>query len=140
MKYFCSKCGRTTEYNLNLPKFCSQCGYEFASVKTSNTKSEFKLNKINEDIQTVEDDDFNEENLAPAINFKKIRPNFKVDLYHSKGETLDDILDNKNGSSNHNVKINTDNNQFQNNDSINKKSPESILAEFQREAGALRQK
>jgi hypothetical protein len=44
MKYFCPSCGKPTVYNLNIPKFCSECGVSFAANKTvvaSNLKKLF---------------------------------------------------------------------------------------------------
>lgn len=88
MKYFCSKCGKTTEYNFNLPKFCSQCGYEFASAKSSKAPAEIKLNKINDNTQTIIEPDVEEDYTSPQINFKQVRPTFKVDVYRQKGRNF----------------------------------------------------
>ena len=46
MKYFCSSCGKPTIYNLNMPKFCSECGVSFATKPnvSDNLKKLFPSN------------------------------------------------------------------------------------------------
>jgi hypothetical protein len=43
MKYFCPSCGKPTVYNLNIPKFCSECGVSFAPNKTAVASNLKKL-------------------------------------------------------------------------------------------------
>ena len=138
MKYFCSKCGKTTQYNFELPKFCSSCGQSFAS-KSSHIKSEDKghkfLNelKLKKNINPIEqEDDFedNEEYYANSnIDFKKIKPSFKVDVYKNKGESFGSLIENPSKPL-----------DLPNNVQNQQKTREEILAEFQREAGSLRSK
>lgn len=138
MKYFCSKCGKTTQYNFELPKFCAFCGQSFASkpvtVEADNKRNKF-LNelKLKKNINTLdEQDEILEENqniIESNINFKSIKPSFKLDVYQSKGESFGSLLENP---SEH---VNIEQGPI-----INKKSREEILAEFQREAGSLRSK
>ena len=133
MKYFCSKCGKTTQYSFEMPKFCAFCGQSFANkpaskeVEEKGNKflNELKLKKNINPIEVVEEEDV--DILESNINFKSIKPSFKVDVYQSKGESFGSLLENP---SEH-IKV-ENNNQTQN------KSREEILAEFQREAGSLR--
>lgn len=48
MKYFCSSCGKPTIYNLNMPKFCSECGVSFATKPNvpTNLKKLFPQNNV----------------------------------------------------------------------------------------------
>jgi hypothetical protein len=139
MKYFCSKCGKTTQYNFELPKFCAFCGQSFAS-KPSSTPVEDKRNKfLNElklkkninPIEIEEDILYNSEDIGESDykvgNFKKIKPSFKVDVYKNKGESFGSLLDNPSKP----IEINETS-------STSIKTKEEILAEFQKEAGSLR--
>jgi DNA-directed RNA polymerase subunit RPC12/RpoP len=134
MKYFCSKCGKTTQYNFELPKFCAFCGQSFAS-KSSSAPVEDKRNKflnelkLKKNINSVEISDVNYDAVKSSIDFKKIKPSFKVDVYQSKGESFGSLIDNPSAP----TEVNDQNN-------IQTKSREEILAEFQREAGSLRTK
>ncbi|MEY4342222.1 MAG: hypothetical protein RL736_12 [Pseudomonadota bacterium] len=140
MKYFCSKCGKTTAYNLNLPKFCSACGQSFAStssksIPTNINKNELKFKENNKPIN-IEDDILYNSNghnlddnkyINPA-NFKNIKPAFKIDLYKPLQDTFGSLLDNPSKPlENNDLKFNNIS-----------KSNEEILAEFKQEAGSLR--
>jgi hypothetical protein len=142
MKYFCSKCGKTTQYNFELPKFCAFCGQSFAS-KPSSIQSEDKRNKFlnelklkkNTNSYNIEEDIlYNAENtkegdyeVSKITSFKKIKPSFKLDIYQTKGESFGSLIDNPSAP----IEINNQNN-------ISQKTEEEILSEFQREAGSLR--
>lgn len=133
MKYFCSNCGKTTQYGIELPKFCAYCGQSFAnkssSVKTEEQRNKFlnelKLKKNTNPIDIIEEDDV--EILENNINFKNIKPSFKVDVYQSKGESFGSLLENPSEPL-----------QIENSNQTQSKSREEILAEFQREASSLR--
>jgi hypothetical protein len=139
MKYFCSNCGKTTQYGIELPKFCAYCGQSFAnkpaSPKTEETRNKFlnelKLKKNINPIEIEEDILYNSEDVEEgnykAGNFKKIKPSFKVDVYKNKGESFGSLLDNPSKP----IEVNETS-------SINTKTKEEILAEFQKEAGSLR--
>jgi len=141
MKYFCSKCGKTTAYNLELPKFCSACGQSFASaysksIPTNINKNELKFKENNKQIN-IEDDilynseghNLDDDKYKMAVNFKNIKPAFKIDLYKPIQETLGSLLDNPSKPiENIKSEVNTIN-----------RSDVDILAEFKREAGSLRQ-
>jgi len=43
MKHFCAKCGSPTIYALELPKFCSQCGIEFALAIKAKPENDFSV-------------------------------------------------------------------------------------------------
>lgn len=138
MKYFCSKCGKTTQYNFELPKFCSSCGQSFAS-KSSTIKAEDQRNKFLNELKLkkninpikIEDDfeDTEEYYVESNIDFKKIKPSFKVDVYKSKGESFGSLIENPSKPV-----------DMLNNIQNEQKTSEEILAEFQREAGSLRSK
>lgn len=140
MKYFCSKCGKTTLYSFDLPKFCSSCGQSFSgktiakdqdsSEKRAKFLNELKLKKnINDYIEDVEEQDIEDiEASTPNINFKNVKPSFKVDIYQSKGESFGSLLDNPSQAV-----------QYEQSESTHK-TKEEILLEFQKEAGALRSK
>jgi len=134
MKYFCSKCGKTTQYNFELPKFCAFCGQSFAS-KTSSMPVEDKRNKflnelkLKKNINSIEVDDESYDTIDSNIDFKKIKPSFKVDVYQAKGESFGSLIDNPSAP----IEINNQNN-------IQTKTKEEILSEFQKEAGSLRSK
>jgi len=131
MKYFCSKCGKTTEYNFELPKFCSCCGQSFASkpVVKQESKTEKFLNelKLKKNINRYDEEAYGEEEI-PTIDFKKVKASFKLDLYQSKGESLGSLIDNPS------QKIDF----VQDNPKNEKKTKEQILKEFQKEAGLSR--
>jgi hypothetical protein len=127
MKYFCSKCGKTTPYNFELPKFCSSCGQSFASVsKPIETTKKF-LEEIKSRKNLIENS--NSEEYTPDLNFKKIKAKYKLDVYQSKGETFENIINNPAPASIEKTSYHSEN-----------KTKEEILADFQKEAGALRSK
>jgi hypothetical protein len=131
MKYFCSKCGKTTLYNFDLPKFCSFCGQSFASktVTTQGSKTERFLNelKLKKNVNNYEEESYGE-NEIPNIDFKKVKASFKLDLYQPKGESFGSIIDNPSQQ----VEV------VQENIPGKKKTKEQILKEFQKEAGLSR--
>ena len=123
MKYFCSKCGKTTQYNLELPKFCSNCGQSFNKKLNNNAlKLKEKINNIKEDVDNLDFENFSN------INFKKIKPSFKIDIYKNQNETFGNLIDNPSKPIDISIK-NQDH-----------KTPEQILNEFQKEAGLSRPK
>jgi hypothetical protein len=134
MKYFCSKCGKTTQYNFELPKFCAFCGQSFAS-KSSSAPVEDKRNKflnelkLKKNINSIEISDESYDTVESNIDFKKIKPSFKVDVYQPKGESFGSLIDNPSAP----IEVNNQNN-------IQTKTKEEILSEFQKEAGSLRSK
>lgn len=134
MKYFCSKCGKTTQYNFELPKFCAFCGQSFAS-KSSSAPVEDKRNKflnelkLKKNINSIEISDESYDTVESNIDFKKIKPSFKVDVYQPKGESFGSLIDNPSSP----IEVNNQNN-------IQTKTKEEILSEFQKEAGSLRSK
>lgn len=132
MKYFCSKCGKTTQYNFEMPKFCAFCGQSFAS-NASSPKAEEKGNKflnelkLKKNINSVEIEEEESYISESNIDFKKVKPSFKVDVYQPKGESFGSLIDNPSAPI-----------EVQNQYSPETKTREEILAEFQREAGSLR--
>lgn len=140
MKYFCSKCGKTTLYNFELPKFCSFCGQSFTtnSTKPSETGEKFlnelklkKINTINKPVydQELESEIIEEDLVQSSIDFKKIKAKFSVDIRQNKGESFGSLIDNPASPP-----VTYDNSN------IEKKTKNQILEEFQKEAGSLRSK
>jgi hypothetical protein len=132
MKYFCSKCGKTTQYNFELPKFCAFCGQSFASKPASQQAEDSRNKFLNElklkkNINPVEIYEENYDQIESNINFKKIKPSFKVDVYQPKGESFGSLIDNPSAPIETNNQSNTQT-----------KTKEEILAEFQKEASSLR--
>lgn len=128
MKYFCSKCGKTSLYSLDLPKFCSFCGKSFASTVQKKPVPDLYKNelKLKENIN-VDDDILSDDENYVNIDFKKIKASFTVDVYKSKGETFGNLLENP---------VEPTTNNFET--LPQSKSKEDILLEFQKEAGASR--
>ena len=125
MKYFCSKCGKTTEYNFDLPKFCSSCGQSFASkpVVKQGSKTEKFLNelKLKKNVNRYDEEVYDEEEI-PSIDFKKVKASFKkvpgeITELENPSQKIDFVQDNPNNE---------------------KKTKEQILKEFQKEAGLSR--
>jgi len=131
MKYFCSKCGKTTVYTFELPKFCSFCGESFASKsppkttpKTEKFLNELKLHK-NTNYNDI-DNGLDEE--SPHLDFKNVKASFKLDVYKPKGESFGSLIDNPSKPV-----------DFEQGQQPNiKKTKEQILQEFQQEAGLFR--
>jgi hypothetical protein len=134
MKYFCSKCGKTTQYNFELPKFCAFCGQSFAS-KSASVEADDKRNKflnelkLKKNINSFDIEDENSFIPETNINFKKVKPSFTLDVYQSKKESFGSLLDNPAKPL-----------DFAENNTIQSKTTEEILAEFQKEASSLRSK
>lgn len=131
MKYFCSKCGKTTEYNFELPNFCSCCGQSFASktVKKQESKTEKFLNelKLRKNANSYNEKVYDEEPV-PSLDFKKVKASFKLDVYQPKGESFGSLIDNPSQP----VDFVQDNFRGES------KTKEQILKEFQKEAGLSR--
>ena len=132
MKYFCSKCGKTTQYSFEMPKFCAFCGQSFANqlpTKQAEDKRDKFLNelKLKKNINPINIEEDNTEIIESNINFKKLKPSFKVDVYQNKGESFGSLLEHPSEPIN-----------IEQNNIIKSKSKEEILAEFQKEAGSLR--
>jgi len=146
MKYFCSNCGKTTQYGIELPKFCAYCGQSFAnksaSKETEDNRNRFlnelKLKKNTNEIDIKKDMLYNqnppeyidaEEYIEnKSTNFKHLQPSFKLDIYQSKGESFGSLINNPSAPvevNDYNIKTKT-------------KTKEEILSEFQKEAGLSR--
>lgn len=144
MKYFCSNCGKTTQYGIELPKFCAYCGKSFSnkpSVQAEEQKNKFlnelKLKKNTNAIDITKDILYNENPSEfieaeeysdnKSINFKNIKPSFKLDLYQSQKESFGSLIDNPSAP----IKSENQNN-------VPTKTHQEILMDFQKEAGPLR--
>lgn len=132
MKYFCSKCGKNTQYSFEQPKFCASCGNSFNSKLTSNYKPEIIKNelKLNSQTQPPLQKPSAPEEYVPNIDFKSIKAKFTVDMYKPKADTFGDLIDNPSKEP-EKFKSNLEN--------IPKQSEAEVMAEFRREAGSLRE-
>jgi hypothetical protein len=139
MKYFCSKCGKTTQYNFEMPKFCAFCGQSFgnqpASIQADNSRNKFlnelKSKKINE-LNKLQFNDI-EENIEEDftnIDFKNIKAKYSLNIYNPKGDSFKDLIDNPSKPPEQNDMSRTN----------QSRTREEILAEFQNEASSFRQK
>lgn len=139
MKYFCSKCGKTTQYSFEMPKYCAFCGQSFAN-KSAAQQAEDKRNKFLNELKlkkninpiNIEEDilyssESSEESDYKIHDFKKIKPSFKVDVYQNKGESFGSLIENPSEP----IRI-------ENEKTTQRKTKEEILAEFQKEASSLR--
>jgi hypothetical protein len=137
MKYFCSKCGKTTQYNFELPKFCAFCGQCFAnkpaSLETDTKRSKF-LNelKLKKNINDNYDNDLEEVagTQEQNINFKSIKAKYQLNVYNNKGESFGSLIDNPSAPT---EKMGNENNN-------NQRTSEQILADFKKEASSVRNK
>ncbi len=132
MKYFCSKCGKTTQYNLELPKFCAFCGQSFAS-QTASPQREDKKNRFLNELKLKKNINEYPEGLPvddkiPNIDFKKVKASFTLDIHQPKGESFGSLIDNPSKP----VEF------VQENIIGKKKTKDQILKEFQKEAGVSR--
>ena len=131
MKYFCSKCGKTTQYSFEMPKFCAFCGQSFAN-KPASKEAEEKGNKFLNELKLKKNINPVEAEEEPYISeshvdFKKVKPSFKADIYQPKGESFGALIDNPSAPT-----------DFNKGPVIETKTREEILASFQREAGLFR--
>lgn len=132
MKYFCAKCGKTTQYSFELPKFCSNCGESF-SKKSTNNKIEAKRDNFLNELKFKKINNINTPNKCDEnshLNFKNVKPSFKLNIYQKESESLGQILDNPTKP--------LDSEKKSKNLPTNNKTDHEILEEFKKEAGALR--
>jgi hypothetical protein len=132
MKYFCSKCGKTTHYGFELPKFCAFCGQSLASHSLSPKTGEQRAKFLNEirsrkNTDAGEDKIIENDNIFNNLNFKKIKAKYKLDIYQNKGESFGELIDNPQEASEPVVDR-----------SGPPRSKEEILKDFQSEASSLR--
>ena len=135
MKYFCSKCGKTTQYSFEMPKFCAFCGQSFgsksASLEADSKRNKFlnelKLRKNIDQYDNVDNDtDLDSENIN--IDFKSVKAKFKLDIYQPKGESFGTLIDNPTGPIEK---------EFNKKPPI-QKSPDQILEDFKKESASIR--
>lgn len=139
MKYFCSKCGKTTQYSFELPKFCAFCGQAFGN-KPASTETEDKGTKFLNELKSkkikssykpdIEEVDEIENEDIHNLDFKKVKAKYTLNIFQPKQESFGDLIDNPSRPSEENHIIS--------HSSI--KTKEEILLEFQNEAGSVRNK
>ena len=133
LKIYCSECGSPTEYSLNKPKFCTNCGNSFLGTKKEEKAALpvqmqkptiTKAKRPNIEPEDYEDDDseITEVNEVPDIN----NLDFDIDVNEHKGEKIGNIV----GSSNKN-----DLRKYR---SLEKVDSKKVLEDFAKEGGAIR--
>lgn len=133
LKIYCSECGSPTEYSLNKPKFCTNCGNSFLGTKKEEKvalpvqmqkPTITKAKRPNIEPEDYEDDDseITEVNEVPDIN----NLDFDIDVNEHKGEKIGNIV----GSSNKN-----DLRKYR---SLEKVDSKKVLEDFAKEGGAIR--
>jgi len=106
LKIYCSECGSPTEYSLNKPKFCTNCGNSFFGAKKVTIPVQMqkptitKAKRPNIEPEDYEDDDtqITEVNEMPDINNLDFDINIQPDIV----EKIGDIV----GSSNNDLRKN----------------------------------
>ena len=116
MKIYCQKCGTATEYSLNKPKFCFNCGSGFSTVNASAPKP---INNIPKVTQNEEEEEISVEKV-PDIS----KLDFDIDVRPQKGVKLNNLMGTHNGQS---IDEPTS--------SAPRISKEQALEDFKREAG-----
>ena len=128
MKMYCSSCGSPTEYSVNKPKFCSNCGNSFFG-----NKPEVKKQKINIDVDIEDENEDSEEyeDNASMESIKKIRSlDYEINTPKKSKQTIGDLVGTSDGRE-----------ETFNNDIPQKKlSRKEFLEQFSKEAGSLRGK
>jgi len=129
LKTYCSECGGPTEYSLNKPKFCSNCGNSFdKKVALQVLKPKRTISRVQEPTEDdIEDIDEGEEiNYVPDI--QKI--DYELSLPPKNKETIGNLAGTSTDSSDQNwPKIKTP-----------KVSKKEFLDNFAKEAGSIRGK
>lgn len=82
---YCADCGGKTDYTLNKPSFCSQCGKPFATVKASMSKP-IVIPRV-EEAQTIEP---TEDSSVSLPNLRRIEIAVQIDS-SAPGVKLGDI-------------------------------------------------
>jgi hypothetical protein len=77
MKIYCQKCGAATEYSYSKPKFCGNCGNNFANIYSSAQPSKTLVNKIT---QNKENEEEGVEKVPHLSNL-----DFDLDIKQNKG-------------------------------------------------------
>lgn len=136
LKLYCSECGTPTEYSLNKPKFCSNCGNSFFGnkreekvvQKTLLQKPTLKAKRQNVEPQDIDDDDYEitEVNQMPDIEGL----DFDIHVQPDHKETIGNIV----GTSKEKE------NSLRKNRIADQISKEQQLEIFKKEAGAIRPK
>lgn len=91
MKIYCQKCGTATEYSLNKPKFCFNCGSGFSTVNASAPKP---INNIPKVTQNEEEEEISVEKV-PDIS----KLDFEIDVRPNKGFKIENLMGTHNGES-----------------------------------------
>jgi len=155
MKYFCPDCGKTTQYNFELPRFCSACGINLSTrsrepvVPTTNITStvvnapaqesnySVSTNPVDQSVPEEILSNKNELTLSEDIHqqgrFKNVKASFTVDVEQSRGESFSDLMggDSESSGPSHQMDLPASNTRP-------KQTREEVLAEFAREAGPTR--
>lgn len=136
LKLYCSQCGTPTEYSLNKPKFCSNCGNPFSGnkkedkviQKTLLQKPTIQSKRKNIEPLDIEEDDYEITDSNEIPDLEEL--NFDIHIQPDQKQTIGNIIgtskEKENPLRKNKVKID-----------INKKDQ---LEMFKKEAGAIRPK
>lgn len=134
LKIYCSECGAPTEYSLNKPKFCTNCGNSFFGAKKEEKvvqkvllqKPTITAKRQNIEPLDIDDDEFETEEINHVPDITEL--NFDIQIQPDISETIGNIMgtsvDKENSLRKNRGKI-----------KINKKEQ---LEHFQKEAGAIK--
>jgi len=124
MKLYCKSCGSATDYTINKPKFCANCGNSFLENKILPKKINLSKDTYNEDVE----DEESEANLESIKNISNL--DYEISTYEKPKQTIGDLVGTSNGQ------------ELSNNPDIPQKkiSRKEFLEQFSREAGSLRGK
>lgn len=133
LKIYCTECGSPTEYSLNKPKFCANCGNSFTGAKKEEkvalpvqmqkpTITKAKRPNIEPEDYEDKDMEISEVNEVPNID----NLDFDISVPTSTSEKIGNIV----GSSKTN-----DLRKYRSSEKID---PKKVLEDFAREGGAIR--
>ncbi len=78
-KEFCQQCGSGTEYNVNKPSFCSNCGVKFSNASLVSAEKP-KIKKPKHEVEPDEDEEDEDESSAEIIDVPKLKFEVLADM------------------------------------------------------------
>jgi len=98
LKIYCSDCGSPTEYSLNKPKFCTNCGNSFLGVKKEKVALPVQMQKpiiSKAKRQNIEPEDYEDDN-AEITEVNEVPDidnlDFDIDIQPDIVEKIGDII------------------------------------------------
>ena len=88
MKYFCKNCGFINNYMLTIPDSCGKCNTVLGSLSLKASSADY----ISKDL-IIDKREINEnQDDNTVLDFKKVKPKFKLIVYGSKASLLSDLI------------------------------------------------